>query len=171
MPLGHRARDPALEERTADAIAGLKSRDAGTDGGDFARAVGERNQVAVYRTAKIVAGDHHLIAVIQRCGADADENFARSWLRVGAFGGAQTIQGGRALLNFVNFHYYDFTAFTRALNVTTKQADEGVGCGPGGPPHKVVLAPQYRLEQVERSAMGRSRRGALVGRCAYWLLL
>ena len=45
-----------MEERTANAVAGLKSRDSGTHAGHFARTVGKRNKVAAYRAAEIIAG-------------------------------------------------------------------------------------------------------------------
>src|SRR5579862_4015530 len=82
MTFRHGTRNPALEERATYAIAGFEARDTFADTGHFASAIRERYQVARNGTTEIVAGDHHLVAIVQRGGANTNEDFTRSGPRV-----------------------------------------------------------------------------------------
>src|SRR6202044_351832 len=111
MTLGHGAADPALEKSAGHAVTGFESRDCGTDGGDFARAVRERDGIAADRTAEVVPGDDHLIAIIQRRSAYADDDFVRPWRWVRPLGQAQAIEAGADFLDLENFQLYDCTDY------------------------------------------------------------
>src|SRR5690606_15870971 len=76
---GRAAVDPALEEDAGDAVADGKTRDAGADGDDPARAGGERHAGSA-RAARargaVAAREHHDVAAIQRDGTNAHGHLA-----------------------------------------------------------------------------------------------
>ena len=95
---------PVLEEEAGDAVARLELRHAVADRDDFARAVGQRHSVVLQNAAEVIAGDHRLVAIIQRTGAYANEDFSRFHLRLVLFDDDEAFQRGRAGFQDVFFH-------------------------------------------------------------------
>ena len=80
------------------------ARDAGADRHDLARAVRERNGVALHDAAEVVAGDHRLVPVVERGGAHAHQRPGRAGLGIRPLDAAQRVDAARAAWNLLDFH-------------------------------------------------------------------
>lgn len=86
---------PAREETADHAVAHLPARDARADFGDFARAVGEGDEVAALLLRAVAALDGEQVAVVERCGAQAHQHFAVARARLRPLDDRQIIKPKR----------------------------------------------------------------------------
>ena len=96
--------DTAEKERSSDAVAGAHARHAAADRHDLAGAVRQWNGVAAHDAAEVLAGDHGLVAVIERGSAHAHQDLAGTRLRIGPLYLPERIDAASAGWNLIDFH-------------------------------------------------------------------
>ena len=99
---GGLAGDPGLGEDRRDPIAARDPRHILPDGNNLARSVGAGNQRQGLPWV-VLAADHQQVPIVERRGAQADDDLPRARLGIGPVGHAQPLQA-KILLKLYDLH-------------------------------------------------------------------